>query len=78
MDKEDGMNRLEPSGWAEPATTGGTEDDFAPASLRCPHCGLFYRKDLWEIEVRGTRREPEFVLWCKCSNCGGYIERAER
>ena len=56
-----------------------TEDDFAPAPLRCPHCGLFYRKDQWSIEGHAEDRwHMEFILYTHCSNCGGYIEREER
>ncbi len=74
------MTNLEPAGWTDPTTAADltTEDDFQPAPPTCPHCRKFYSQQQWQIEQQGRGREVEFVLWCKCSNCGGYIERVER
>lgn len=69
---------LEPAGWAEPTGTS-TEDDFTPAPKTCPHCHLFYKVEPgWEIEQQGAGWKAELVLWGRCSNCGGYIERTEK
>lgn len=72
---------LEPAGFAEPPYRpgeGSTEDDFEPAPKVCPHCRLFYSQQEWQIEAQGAGWKAELILWCKCSNCGGYIERRER